>query len=165
MFDKPLVVMEYLCLYFTYRKVIYLQSALPIKCIIIVNLLLLLLHKWSRYFYHLKDVINSLHQQTFFPVSIIIFMFFLPSHLSPSLPEDFLRPQTLEVSAHGVQALKCCLHTQRTKHVLRAQLVKIKGETSYVSPGPRFVLRFVHNCTLGDWRQQSCILITCDGLQ
>lgn len=73
------------------------------------------------------------------------------------LPEDFLGPQTLEVSAHGVQTLKCGLHVQGTKYVFGTHPVKVKGDASYVSPGPRLVvvLRFEHNCALRDQRQQS----------
>lgn len=79
--------------------------------------------------------------------------------LSPGLPEDFLGSQTLKVSAHRVQALKRCLHTQRTKHILWAQPVKVKGDSSDVFSGPWFVLRFVYNCTLDDDRQLSFTLI------
>ena len=67
-----------------------------------------------------------------------------------SLPEDFLWPQTLKLSAHRVHALERSIHIQGAKDVLGAYLVEVKGDTSDVSPGPRLVavLRFVHNCTL-----------------
>lgn len=68
--------------------------------------------------------------------------------LNPSgLPEDFLGPQTLKVSAHRVKALKCGLHVQGAKNILWAHFVKVKGDTSYVFPSTRLVvvLRFGHN--------------------
>lgn len=65
--------------------------------------------------------------------------------LSFSSPENFLGPQTLEVSAHAVQALKCSLHTQRTEYVFGAYPVEVKGHSGYVSSSARFVLVFEHH--------------------
>lgn len=94
--------------------------------------------------------------KTLFYVASLICLFLVMTFFPIGLPEDFLGPQTLEVSAHRVQALKCGLHTQGTKQIFGAHLVKVEGDTSYVSPGPRLVvvLRSGHNCTLGDQRQQ-----------
>lgn len=62
------------------------------------------------------------------------------------LPKNFLGSQTLKVSAHRVKPLKCGLHTQGAKEVFWAHFVKVKGDTSNVSPSARLVidLRFVH---------------------
>lgn len=71
------------------------------------------------------------------------------------LPENFLWPQTLKVSTHRVKPLKCGLHTQGAKEILWAHFVKVKGDTSNVSPSARLVigLRFVDEWTLQDQRQ------------
>lgn len=74
---------------------------------------------------------------------------------SLGLPENFLGPKTLKVSAHWVQALKCGLHIQWAKHIFGAHPVKVKGDAGYVFPSTWFVvvLSFGHNCTLGGIRE------------
>lgn len=68
------------------------------------------------------------------------------------LPEHFLWSQTLEVSAHGIKALKCSLHTQRAENILWAYSVKIEGDASDVLPSAGLVVgwRFEHDRTLED---------------
>ena len=76
-----------------------------------------------------------------------------------SLPEDFLGPQTLKVSAHGVKALICGLHIQGAEQVLWAHFVEVKGDTGYVFPCAWLVtvLKSGNNCTLEGIRGNSQI--------
>eukprot|EP00066_Takifugu_rubripes_P029240 XP_011618506.1 PREDICTED: GMP reductase 2-like [Takifugu rubripes] len=55
------------------------------------------------------------------------------------LPEDFLWSQTLKVSAHGIKALKCSLHTQRAENILWAYSVKVEGDASDILPSAGLV--------------------------
>ena len=48
------------------------------------------------------------------------------------IPEDFLGPQALEVSADGVQAPVGGIDAQRTKDVLGVDPVEVKGDAGNV---------------------------------
>lgn len=65
--------------------------------------------------------------------------------------EDFLGPQTLEVGADRVQALKSGLYAQRAKQILGAHFVKVQGDTGDVFSrlGLELVLSLGDSRTLG----------------
>lgn len=75
-------------------------------------------------------------------------------------PENFFWPQTLEVSAHRIQALKCGFHTQGAKKIPRTGFVEVKSDLSYVFTIPRLVeiFGFSHDCTLrGSETRVKCV--------
>lgn len=56
------------------------------------------------------------------------------------VPEDFLGPQALEVSADGIQAAEGGVDTQGTEHVLGVHPVKVEGDSGDIFPVARLVV-------------------------
>lgn len=78
-------------------------------------------HTYIPFFVHVTSLDQILSFLILLMYSILRYRYkallYLPTSLPLVLPKNFLGPQTLEVSADGVQALEGSFYTQRAKQV------------------------------------------------